>query len=287
MLQRRPYLRKGLAELAGMMLVDEIARVAKPVRERTFLLAQEQQSASAALFVLRHIYANLGVEFAEVARGEQDRAVEPSAVLLQKPMDEECRDQTYLVLAAEDPGRVASGQVIEPGLDGRRVIFVDQHRFEDLAPLVLLHNRNIVLHIGGQCHLLWVVEVPRPGHRIHCADVHRDRFRPRILAQRVGDHKASNRASAPARHVDRMRQVERRVQHRHRVVDVVLPTIPADHPADDIERGAFLSLRSEAPVVRRRRLARMMSVASRPIVDHPVAILCAGAAGDGRVQLGA
>jgi hypothetical protein len=75
--------------------------------------------------------------------------VEPSAVLLQKPVDEKRRDQAYLVLAAEDPGRVASGQVIEPGLDARRVIFVDQRRFEDLTPLVLLHNRRIILHIGG------------------------------------------------------------------------------------------------------------------------------------------
>ena len=54
MFLRRPYLRKGLAELARTMPVDEIARVVKPVRERAFLLAQEQQRASAAPFVLYH-----------------------------------------------------------------------------------------------------------------------------------------------------------------------------------------------------------------------------------------
>jgi len=216
-------------------------------------------------------------------------------------VDEKCRDQAYLVLAAEDPCRVASGQVIEPGFDARRVIFVDQRRFEDLTPLVLLHNRRIVLHIGRQCDLRRVVEVARPGDGIHCTDVHRDRFGPWILVQRVGDHKASNRASAPARHVDRVRQVERRVQHRHRVVDVLFPAISADHPANDRERGAYLqpadriarpgrlSLRREAPVVRCRRLARMMRVASRSIVDYPVAILRAGAAarqvGDRLIQV--
>src|SRR5271166_2959463 len=104
MLQRRPYLREGLAELARMMVVDEIARVLKPVRERAALLAHKQQNASAAAFVLRHIHANFGVEFAQVARGEPDRVVKPGAVLLQKPVDEACRDQADLVLAAEDPG---------------------------------------------------------------------------------------------------------------------------------------------------------------------------------------
>ena len=77
----------------------------------------------------------------------------------------------------------------------------------------------------------------------HCANVHRDRFRPWILVQRVGDHEASNRASAPACHVDRVRQVERCVQHRHRVVYVVFPAISADHPANDRERGSLSSAR--------------------------------------------
>ena len=48
-------------------------------------------------------------------------------------------------------------------------------------------------------------------------------------------------------------------------------------PADRIARPGRLSLRREAPVVRCRRLPRMMGVASRSFVDHPVAILCAGA----------
>jgi len=60
-------------------------------------------------------------------------------------------------------------------------------------------------------------------------------------------------------------------------------------PADRIARPRRLGLRREAPVERRRRLDRMVRVASRPVVDHPVAILRAGGAarqvGDRLIQV--